>query len=55
MFPMKNWVEKLGRKTEKLKNWVSLNLHLFDAPIRRQSRLALFLVSADLELIAKGF
>ncbi len=50
MFPMKNWVEKLGRK-----NWVSLNLPFNHDVKRRQSKLALFLVSTDLESITKGF
>ena len=36
-------------------NWVNLNLPFYHDVKRRQSKLALFLVSTDLELIAKGF
>ena len=49
------WHPRLQGICEESKNWVSLNLPFNHDVKRRQSKLALFLVSADLKSIVKGY
>ena len=55
----KNWVEELKKwvslNLKWVKNCVSLNLPFNHDVKRRQSKLALFLVSADLKSITKAY